>query len=287
MPSLKEIRGRIHSVSSIMQITGAMKMVSAAKLKRAQNAVVRVRPYADKIKQLLRRLCLVVGEDELQQYTVAPSSDKILLIVITSNRGLCGAFNASIVREIFRLESEVYPQKEIFLLTIGKKGKALLVKKYPLYMDRSDLFEDLRFENISDLKDDLIKECLRGAFSTVQLVYNRFKNVGLQEVTTEQFFPIIEEENKRSEDVQDCIFEPSKEIFFDHLVPKAFKVQLFRALLESCASEHSARMTAMHKATENASDLRSDLMLTYNKARQASITKEILEILSGAEALNG
>lgn len=287
MSSLKEIRSRIHSVSSIMQITGAMKMVSASKLKRAQDAVVRVRPYADKMKQLLRRLCTVVGEDVLQQYTVASSSDKVLLIAITSNRGLCGAFNISVVREISRLAREIYPQKEIFLLTVGKKGKDLLSKKYPLYADRSSLFEDLRFEKISDLGDNLIKGCLEGIFSTVELVHNRFKNAVLQEVIIEQFFPIVLPEDEIFKDFGDYIFEPSKEIVFDHLVPKALNAQLFIALLESCVSEHGARMTAMHKATENALDLRSDLIVTYNKARQASITKEILEIVSGAEALNG
>ncbi|XOD68368.1 MAG: ATP synthase F1 subunit gamma [Flavobacteriales bacterium AspAUS03] len=286
MLSLKEIKDRIHSVASITQITGAMKMVSAAKLKKAQEAVIRVRLYAKKIKKLLGALCTVVREDTLQRYTVAPLRGKILYIVVTSNRGLCGAFNSSIVREVTRIVKGRHAE-EIQLLTIGKKGKDLLSRKYTLYADWSDLFDMLSFERISEVTDGLIRECLEGTFTEVELVYNRFKNALSQEVIIEKIFPIIVPEVETSEHASDYIFEPSKEVFFHQLLLKALKVQFFRAILESYASEHGARMTAMYKATENASDLKADLILTYNKARQEFITKEILEIVGGVEALNG
>ncbi|XCI75006.1 MAG: ATP synthase F1 subunit gamma [Flavobacteriales bacterium] len=286
MPNLKEIKGRIHSVASITQITGAMKMISATKLKKAQEAVVRMRPYAEKIKQLLGEICTVIRENTLQRYTVAPSGGKVLSIVVTSNRGLCGAFNSSIVRKVSCMAKRRY-KEEIQLLTIGKKGKDLLSKKYTLYADWSYLFEMLSFERISEVTDGLIRECLGGAFTEVKLVYNRFKNAASQEIITEVFFPIMVPKVETSGDASDYIFEPSKNIIFDQLALKSLKLQFFRAILESYASEHGARMMAMHKATENASDLKAGLMLTYNKARQASITKEILEIVGGSEALNG
>ena len=284
MANLKEIRNRISSVSSTMQITSAMKMVSAAKLKKAQDAITAMRPYAAKLTELLQNLSGAVQDDDASAYTQARAVKRVLYVAITSNRGLCGGFNSSIIKEVKAQADAANVATAVF--TIGKKGNDILSKEFEVVGHNTAVFDDLNFANAADLAQQLMDGFVAEQFDEVHLVYNRFKNAATQVVTVEQFLPLVAE----ASDVQtemDYIYEPGQAEIFNTLLPKALKMQLFKALRDSFASEHGARMTAMHKATDNATELRNQLKLTYNKARQAAITNEILEIVGGAEALNG
>ena len=284
MANLKEIRNRIASVSSTMQITSAMKMVSAAKLKKAQDAITAMRPYSDKLTQMLVDLSSSV--DFENEFLQARKVENVLVVCITSNRGLCGAFNSNVIKECIELSNSSSDPVSFFC--IGKKGNDILSKKHNVIESNNEIFDDLTFENISIIADLLMKKYLDKEFDKIHVVYNKFKNAATQIVTKEQFLPI---ENNTSNDLEkgssDYIFEPSQIEIISELIPKSLKTQLYKSIRDSYASEHGARMTAMHKATDNATELRDQLKLTYNKARQAAITNEILEIVGGAEALNG
>lgn len=284
MANLKEIRNRISSVSSTMQITSAMKMVSAAKLKKAQDAITAMRPYSDKLTQMLVNLSSSV---DFENVYLSPRKVKNKLVVcITSNRGLCGAFNSNVIKKCTEIANS--SDESVSFLCIGKKGADILSKNYNVVQTNNEIFDDLTFENISAIAEKLMSMFLNKDFDSVQIVYNKFKNAATQIVIQEQYLPI---ENNDSENDQkessDYIFEPSQVEIISELIPKSLKTQLYKSVRDSYASEHGARMTAMHKATDNATELRDQLKLTYNKARQAAITNEILEIVGGAEALNG
>ena len=284
MANLKEIRNRISSVSSTMQITSAMKMVSAAKLKKAQDAITAMRPYSDKLTQMLVNLSSSV---DFEHVYLSPRKVKNKLIVcVTSNRGLCGAFNSNVIKKCTEIANS--SDESVSFLCIGKKGADILSKNYNVVQTNNEIFDDLTFENISAIAEKLMSMFLNKEFDSVQIVYNKFKNAATQIVIQEQYLPI---ENNDSENDQkessDYIFEPSQVEIISELIPKSLKTQLYKSIRDSYASEHGARMTAMHKATDNATELRDQLKLTYNKARQAAITNEILEIVGGAEALNG
>ena len=285
MANLKEIRNRISSVSSTMQITSAMKMVSAAKLKKAQDAITAMRPYSDKLTELLQSLSATLDADSGSKFALEREVSRVLLVPITSNRGLAGAFNSNIIKETLRLSSEDYLSTEISYLSIGKKANDAFKKTKHLIADRSEIFDDLTYDNASEIAQILMDTFVDGKVDKVVLVYNKFKNAATQEIMTEQFLPIVPTKDNLNSNL-DYIFEPSKAEIVEQLIPKSLKTQLFKAIRDSFASEHGARMTAMHKATDNATELRDQLKLTYNKARQASITNEILEIVGGAEALN-
>ena len=285
MANLKEIRVRIASVKSTMQITSAMKMVAAAKLKKAQDAITAMRPYANKLTELLQGLSSNLGSEGISIYAEQREVKKILLVVFTSNRGLCGAFNSNIIKEAISLIEGEFSDKQVDLVTVGKKANDLLGKSYTVIADHSEIYDNLNFDNVADIAEDLMNFYADGQYDQIVLLYNRFKNAATQIVTKEQFLPIEAEENTGIE--TDYIFEPSSAEIVIQLIPKSLKTQLFKSVRDSYASEHGARMTAMHKATDNASELKDELTLTYNKARQAAITKEILEIVGGAEALSG
>ena len=281
MANLKEIRNRISSVSSTMQITSAMKMVSAAKLKKAQDAIVAMRPYSNKLTGILQDLSSSIDSDNV--FIQNTEANKTLIICITSNRGLCGGFNSNIIKKCVSLASN--ENQEVSFLCLGKKGSDILSKKHNVILTKNEIFEDMSFENVKEIADLLIQKFVDEEFEKIQIVYNRFKNAATQIITNEQFLPILPAEDQQ-ENNQNYIFEPSKLEIVNELIPKSLRIQLFKALRDSYASEHGARMTAMHKATDNATELRDQLKLTYNKARQAAITNEILEIVGGAEALN-
>ncbi|MFD2822472.1 ATP synthase F1 subunit gamma [Lacinutrix iliipiscaria] len=285
MANLKEIRNRISSVSSTMQITSAMKMVSAAKLKKAQDAITAMRPYADKLTELLQSLSATLDADSGSKFATQRDVNKVLIVAITSNRGLCGAFNSNIIKEVNRLANDVYTNQEVSYVAIGKKANDALAKHGTVIANKSDVFEDLTFENVSQIAEMLMDKFVTGEFDKIEIVYNKFKNAATQIVMVEQFLPIVPVEGEANNNA-DYLFEPSKIEIVEQLIPKSLKTQLFKGIRDSFASEHGARMTAMHKATDNATELRDQLKLTYNKARQAAITNEILEIVGGAEALN-
>ena len=286
MANLKEIRNRIASVSSTMQITSAMKMVSAAKLKKAQDAITAMRPYANKLTELIQNLSGSLDGEGQNPYIVQRVEEKILIIAITSNRGLCGAFNSNIIKETIRLAKEDYAGKTVKVIGIGKKGVDILSKTLPIKSRHDAIYDDLNFSKTAEVALEAMDAFSETQYDKVLLVYNRFKNAATQIVTTEQFLPIVAEEDTVKQSSADYIYEPSQTAIIDELLPKSLKMQLFKAVRDSFASEHGARMTAMHKATDNATELRDQLKLTYNKARQAAITNEILEIVGGAEALN-
>ncbi len=285
MANLKEIRNRIASVSSTMQITSAMKMVSAAKLKKAQDAITAMRPYSDKLTSLLQALSESIESSDASKYAEVRELNKVLVVAITSNRGLCGAFNSNIIKQSIHLAEETYAQQTVDIVSIGKKANDLLSKNYTVVSNHSDIYDDLNFEAAAEVAEELMEKFSNGEYDKIVLVYNQFKNAATQIVTTEQFLPIVPAQDS-SAGSADYIFEPSKEDIVSMLVPKALKTQLFKGIRDSFASEHGARMTAMHKATDNATEMQEQLKLTYNKARQAAITNEILEIVGGAEALN-
>ena len=286
MANLKEIRNRITSIKSTMQITSAMKMVSAAKLKKAQDAITAMRPYSSKLTELLQNLSATLDSDASGAYSTQREVSKVLLVVITSNRGLCGGFNSSITKKVIATIQEKYSNASVDLFTIGKKGTDVLSKTQTVIATRNELFDDLTFDNVAAVAEELMEMYTDGAYDKIEVVYNQFKNAATQIPQVEQFLPIKPIEGRDANAVNsDYIFDPSKEEIVLALIPKSLKTQLYKALRDSFASEHGARMTAMHKATDNATDLRDDLLLTYNKARQAAITNEILEIVGGAEAL--
>ena len=287
MANLKEIRNRIASVSSTMQITSAMKMVSAAKLKKAQDAITAMRPYANKLTELLQNLSATLDGDNGSIFASTREVNKVLVVAISSNRGLAGAFNSNIVKECKNIATETYSQKQVDFITIGKKATDILSKEFTVIENNNAIFDDLTFENNAKIPQELMDLFAKKEYDKIVLVYNKFKNAATQIVTTEQFLPISAVQEEKATTVADYIFEPSKEKIVEELIPKSLKTQLFKALRDSVASEHGARMTAMHKATDNATELRDALKLQYNKARQAAITNEILEIVGGAEALAG
>ncbi|UZH56602.1 ATP synthase F1 subunit gamma [Salinimicrobium tongyeongense] len=285
MANLKELRSRITSVSSTMQITSAMKMVSAAKLSKAQDAITAMRPYSEKLSELLQSLSATLDSDQSSKYAEQREVNKVLMVAISSNRGLAGAFNSNIVKASKYVTNRDYSDKNVEFYTIGKKANDILKKTYNIYKTETGIYDDLSFENAEAVAKELMELFVEGRFDKIVLVYNQFKNAATQEVQVEQFLPIVPVEKDENVTL-DYIFEPSKEEIVMELIPKSLKMQLYKALRDSFASEHGARMTAMHKATDNAQELRDSLKLSYNKARQASITNEILEIVGGAEALN-
>ncbi len=285
MANLKEIRNRIASVSSTMQITSAMKMVSAAKLKKAQDAITAMRPYADKLTELLQSLSASLDGDSGSKFSDNREVNKVLVVAITSNRGLAGAFNSNILKQCSILIDETYAGKQVDFVAIGKKANDFLSKKSTVISNHSELYEDLTFDNVAAIAEDLMEKFTSVEYDRIDIVYNKFKNAATQIIMTEQFLPIVPIEGAEGSS-GDYIFEPSKIEIVEQLIPKSLKTQLYKGIRDSFASEHGARMTAMHKATDNATELRDQLKLTYNKARQAAITNEILEIVGGAEALN-
>ncbi|MBT3621673.1 MAG: ATP synthase F1 subunit gamma [Flavobacteriales bacterium] len=287
MANLKEIRLRITSVGSTMQITSAMKMVSAAKLKRAQDAIVQMRPYANKLTELLENLSASLDSSDGGIYSQDREIKNVLLVTVTSNRGLCGGFNAYIMKKAKALINDEYANANVGILSIGKKSSEHFSKNgFNVVSTHDALFGDLTFENVAKVADGIMQQFVAGNYDKVILVYNQFKNAATQIIMAENFLPVQAAESEGAV-VGDYLFEPTKQEIVEELIPKSLKTQLFKAVLDSHAAEHGARMTAMHKATDNASELKKELTLTYNKARQAAITGEILEIVGGAEALNG
>ncbi len=285
MANLKEIRNRIVSVSSTMQITSAMKMVSAAKLKKAQDAITAMRPYANKLTELLQNFSGSIDSDTGSKYTDKRDVNNVLIVAITSNRGLCGAFNSNIIKHCLSMQKDHYAGQKVDFITIGKKAHDLIGKRHNVVSDHSNIYDELTFENAAEIAKELMQLYTDESYDKIEIVYNKFKNAATQIITTEQFLPILPVEQD-SNTSADYIFEPTKAAIIEELIPKSLKTQLFKSIRDSFASEHGARMTAMHKATDNATELRDQLKLTYNQARQAAITNEILEIVGGAEALN-
>ena len=287
MANLKEIRNRIASVGSTMQITSAMKMVSAAKLKKAQDAITAMRPYSEKLTELLQNLSATLDSDSGSSFAQQREVNKVLVVAITSNRGLAGAFNTNIIKASKALKQETYTGKQVDFITIGKKGNDIISKDGNVIEFNAAIFDDLNFKASSAIAEMLMEKYQQGAYDKIVLVYNHFKNAATQIVMKEQFLPILPPVKTQVTSAADYIFEPTKLEIVEGLIPKSLKTQLFKAIRDSVASEHGARMTAMHKATDNATEMRDALKLQYNKARQAAITNEILEIVGGAEALAG
>jgi len=291
MANLKEVRNRITSVNSTMQITSAMKMVSAAKLKKAQDAVTQMRPFSEKLSEVLSNLTASLDSSE-SVYGPHGEVNNILLIPVTSNRGLCGGFNSQIVKATQGLIKTKYAGKSVKVLSIGKKVADIMSKEGYAITDGSlpenanHIFDNLTYSNVEKVAQQVMDSYISGEFDEIVLIYNTFKNAATQIVVKEQFLPVVAPENADSTATVDYIFEPNKEDILEVIVPKSLKTQIFKAVLDSFAGEQGARMTAMHKATDNAGDLLKELKLTYNKARQTAITTEILEIVSGAEAMN-
>tara|TARA_B100000945_G_C20373162_1_gene593191 strand:- start:345 stop:1208 length:864 start_codon:yes stop_codon:yes gene_type:complete len=287
MANLKEIRNRIGSVSSTMQITSAMKMVSAAKLKKAQDSIIAMRPYSIKLTELIQSLTSSNSLDADNILSTKREIKKILILVITSNRGLCGAFNSNIIKEVQFLIENKFKLSKVSLITIGKKATEFFAKKNLVFSSHDEIYDDLNYDNVSNIAQKIIDSFVEGTFDKVMLVYNQFKNAATQIIKSEGFLPLENETSDQNSEVHNYIYEPSEELVLNELIPKSLKIQLLKAIKDSVASEHGARMTAMHKATDNATELRDQLKLSYNKARQAAITNEILEIVGGAEALKG
>ena len=295
MASLKEVRNRITSVTSTQQITKAMKMVSAAKLRRAQDAIIQMRPYAAKLKEILENLSENLDSSAGGAYSKQRPVKKVLIIAITSNRGLCGGFNANVIRNInLKLANEYSQQMKegnVKVLCIGKKASDYFAKKQDMLVGQhNSIYAHLTFAHVSPIAEQVMKDFANGVYDKVEIVYNQFKNAAVQNVMTEQLLPIqppAKDKTNKSKKVSDYIFEPGKEEIVNELIPKSLKITLFKTILESHAGEHGARMTSMNKATDNAQELIKALKLSYNKARQAAITGEILEIVGGAEALKG
>ncbi len=292
MANLKAIRLRITSVKSTRQITSAMKMVAAAKLRKAQDKIVRLRPYANKLHEILVNLSQSLADAEVENiYNRTSAPEKILIVVITSNRGLCGAFNSNVIKEVRRIVAdkyfEQYKKGNVTFLTIGKKGYDTLRKlKFKIAQEKNELLNDLTFENVMEVAEGVMQGFVEGEYDRVELVYNHFKNAAVQLLTTERFLPVESASSQEKKKLPgDYIYEPDKESIIRELIPKSLKIQFYKAVLDSFVAENGARMTAMHKATDNASDMIRELTLQYNKARQASITGQILEVVSGAEAL--
>jgi len=290
MANLKDIRTRITSVKSTRKITNAMKMVSASKLRRAQNAITQLRPYANKLNEILSRLSEAIGTVSDNIYAEERKEESVLLLAISSNRGLCGPFNSNVVKKIIELSegqySEQYKKGNLTIVTMGSKsGQILDAKGYEISANFDTIYDDMSYDKVSVITEQFMTEFIEKKYDKIEIIYNRFKNAAVQILTQEQFLPIKPDDAVK--DNNDYIFEPSQEYIFETLIPDSLKTQLFTALTDSFASEQGARMTAMHQATDNATEMIRSLTITYNKARQASITKEILEITAGAEALKG
>ena len=285
MANLKALRSRITSVKSTKQITSAMKMVSAAKLSKAQEAIENMRPYAEKLTEIIQNLSATLDGEMGSELAKEKEGNRTLVIAISSNRGLAGAFNANIVKKVKGMYEHSNDQDNFHVACIGKKASDVLKKQFNLVFTENEIYDHLDYEHAEQIAQDLMQRFTNDEFDKVVLVYNQFKNAATQIIQDEQFLPIVPPETDKSSAQQDYIFEPDKKEILEDLMPKSLKIQLFKALRDSFASEHGARMTAMHKATENATELSEDLNLEYNKARQASITNEILEIVAGAEAL--
>ena len=285
MSGLKEIKNRITSVSSTIQITSAMKMVSAAKLKKAQDAITMMRPFAKKMQQVLQNVSATLEGETGGAFIQQREVKKVLLVVISSNRGLCGGFNSAVTKETIRAIKWEYKNCSVEIIAIGKKANDLLSKNYTVVENHSNLFDEPTYQNTAEIVVGIMEAFAEGKYDKVEIIYNQFKNAATTVLTREQMLPVVLPEGKGSQ--TDYIFEPDKIRIITEMIPKTLKTQLFKAVLDSIASEHGSRMTAMHKATDNAEALRHELLLTYNKARQTSITNEILEIVGGAEALNG
>ncbi|MEO9870498.1 ATP synthase F1 subunit gamma [Ekhidna sp.] len=293
MANLKEVKGRIQSVVSTQQITKAMKMVAAAKLRRAQDRIIQMRPYSQKLSEIIQNVSAGDSDSGDNPYSEERTIDRVLIVVVSSDRGLCGAFNSSVFKGVKSLVAEHYSDLEatgnLEILPIGKKAFEHFAKrKYKVIDTYSNLIEKLNFADAKEAAEMVMTNFVSNKYDRVDIVYNEFKNVATQNVKKEQFLPIKEVVVEESEEVfapVDYLYEPSKDFIFNELVPKSLKIQFYKTLLESNASEHGARMTAMDKATENADELLKELRLTYNRTRQAAITKEILEIVGGAEAL--
>jgi F-type H+-transporting ATPase subunit gamma len=298
MPGLKEVRIRIASVKSTQQITNAMKMVAASKLRKAQMAIVRLRPYAAKLNEIMQNLSSSMGDSGESIYTKARNPEKILLVVITSNRGLCGGFNSNVIKATLNILNTTYAEQlkkgNVSLITIGRKASEYFRKRgYNVVESHDDLFDRLTFDNVSPLAEQLMKAFADKKQDRIQIVYNQFKNAAVQRLVIEQYLPIVplapgpKAPTEKHLIKANYIFEPDQETIIQLLIPKSLRIQLYKSLLDSFASEQGARMTAMQKATENARELLRALQISYNKARQQSITKELLEIVAGAEALKG
>ncbi len=292
MPSLKEVRNRIVSVNSTQQITKAMKMVSAAKLRRATDAIVQMRPYSQKLTEMIATVSANAEGASENPYTVVREINKVLIIVVTSDRGLCGAFNANVGKMTQALISEKYASQQaagnVEIMAIGKKGGEYLARRgYNVNTQFVDIYTRLSFAAVREAAENAMNGFAAGKYDVVEVVYNQFKNVATQILTAEQMLPVVEKKEIATNTASSVnyIFEPSEEEIINELMPKALKLQVYKAVLESNASEHGARMTAMDKATDNAGELIKELKLQYNRSRQASITNEILEIVGGAEAL--
>jgi F-type H+-transporting ATPase subunit gamma len=298
MPGLKEVRIRIASVKSTQQITNAMKMVAASKLRKAQMAILKLRPYAAKLHEIMQDLSASMGDSAESTYTQQRIPENILLIVITSNRGLCGGFNSNIIKATLNLLSTTYSEQQqkttVSLITIGRKASEYFRKRgYKVIESHDDLFDHLTFENTSLLAEQIMKAFSEKKYDSIQIIYNQFKNAAVQRLVIEQYLPILPLAHVSSDSVAksskqaDYIFEPDQETIIQQLIPKSLRIQLYKSLLDSFASEQGARMTAMQQATDNARELLRAYQISYNKARQAAITKELLEIVAGAEALKG
>ncbi|HAQ21203.1 MAG TPA: ATP synthase F1 subunit gamma [Prolixibacteraceae bacterium] len=293
MANLKEIRTRITSVKTTRQVTSAMKMVSAAKLKKAQDAILQIRPYAGKLAHLLSSLSSILENTEGSVYTVQRNPEKVLIVLVSSNRGLCGGFNSYIAKKAMFMAKTIYKKQlntgHVHFLVIGKQGgKVLRSFEFQPVGDKNYLYDNLTFDQVSEVAQSIMADFVNGKYDWVELVYNKFINAASQELVSEQFLPVLPAVSDKKKGInRNYIFEPSLEHIVQELIPRSLKIQLYKALLDSHAAEHGARMTAMHKATDNASELIDELTLTFNKARQAAITNAILEVTNGAEALNG
>jgi F-type H+-transporting ATPase subunit gamma len=291
MGGLKEIRTRIASVKTTRQVTSAMKMVSAAKLKKAQDAILLIRPYADRLHEILVSLSTSLRDLEDSVYTKEREPEKVLIVLITSNRGLCGGFNMNIVKRAVEMVNLKYNMQnqlgDLHFYCIGKMGeRQVKIRGMKVVKNNHDIFDDLSFENVNRLTSALMKDFVDGTYDRIDLVYNQFRNAAVQNNIIEQFLP-VEVEMRSTLSIPDYIFEPSRDIIIREVIPKSIRMQFFKVLLDSYAAEQGARMTAMNQATDNATELLKDLMLQYNKVRQSTITNEILEIVNGAEALRG
>jgi F-type H+-transporting ATPase subunit gamma len=290
--ALKEVRNRIQSVKSTQQITKAMKMVSAAKLRRAQDAIIQMRPYAQKLKEMLANIVSNAEGDIKMELAAVRPVEKVLVIVITSDRGLCGGYNSNLIKlakEVIREKyKSVSAKGNAEVMPLGKKGYEHFSKnKFKVIDHYWNIFTELNFEKVANASKLVMDMFSKGEIDAVELVYSEFKNAATQIFTVEQFLPVKKTDKKKGEVQADFIFEPDKNILIEELMPKILNTQLYKAILDAHASEHGARMTAMDKATENAEELLKSLKISYNRARQASITTELTEIVSGAAALQG
>ncbi len=290
MPNLKDIRIRINSVKTTRQVTSAMKMVSAAKFKKAQDDISHIRPYVERLAGIIFDLSQSLEEGVEFEWSKEREPNKILLVTLSSNRGLCGGFNSSVIKETEKVIKTQFhyqfKQGDVDILAIGKQAQKILKSRgYPVLKDYNDLYSDVTFESVKEIANEVMEAYLKGKYDRIVLIYNEFKNAAVQEIRSDQFLPLQLATGEVNTNTVDYIVEPDKVAFIEKVIPEALQTMFYRVVLESLASEHGARMTSMHKATDNATEMLSDLQLVYNKARQGAITTEILEIVGGAEAL--